>query len=267
VYAARGNRPIAYNSLAIEDLSAAFLSGRSPSEIAAQETASQSESLTHAPHSREKAPGGLDKVESVVHLEKASSTQTKANSERESPGFSGKESDRLRDVPSDPIGQRWLIHRIWPKLSKSQKSLLQDAWARFPAQGKAIRAFAAQDEDCCLKAISASAEMFQDALLGEAPLLPWETQASGCDSVPNLPSEGSCKGGDRHVDEQKSDFVSEVARSRLEAAIPILCRALKPATRLSMEKGYSRLNDGELWRSLCATFSEKRVRGVLSIIP
>jgi DNA-binding transcriptional regulator YhcF (GntR family) len=268
VYAARGNRPIAYNSLAIEDLSAAFLSGRSPSEIAAQETARQTESLTHALHSREKAPGGLDKVESVVDLGKATSTQTRANSERESPGCSEKENDRLRDVPSDPIGQRWLIHRIWPKLTKSQKSLLQDIWARFPVQDAAIRAFAAQDEDCCLKVISVSAQILQDAFLGEAPLLPWQAQASGCDSAPNFPLEASRKGVDRHVeDEQRSEFVSEVARSRLEAAIPILCRALKPATRLSMEKGYSRLSDGDLWRSLCGTFTEKRVRGVLSIIP
>jgi hypothetical protein len=267
VYAARGNRAIAYNSLAIEDLSAAFLSGRSPSEIAAQETASQSESLLHAPHSREKPLVGLDKLESAIDLGQTSLAQTGANSERESPGSSEKESDRLRDVPLDPIRQRWLIHRIWPKLTKSQKSLLQDAWARFPVQSNAIRAFAAQDEDCCFKVISVSFEILQDELLGEIPLLPWETQALGCDSVPNVPSEGRCKGGDRHVEDvQKSDCVSEVARSRLEAAIPILCRALKPATRLSMEKGYSRLNDGDLWRSLCATFSEKRVRGVLSII-
>jgi DNA-binding transcriptional regulator YhcF (GntR family) len=201
VYATRGNRPIAYNSLAIEDLSAAFRSGRSPLEVGAQEAASQGESLTHALHSSEKAPVGLDKVESAVDTGKASLTQSRANSERESPGCSEKENDRLRDLPSDVTRQRWLIHRIWPKLTKSQKSLLQDIWARFPVQDAAIRAFAAQDEDCCLKVTSVSAQILKDALLGEAPLLPWETQASGCDSVPNVPWEGSCKGGDRHVED------------------------------------------------------------------
>jgi DNA-binding transcriptional regulator YhcF (GntR family) len=267
VYMARGNRPIAYNSLAIEDLSAAFLSGRSPSEIAAQETASQSESLTHALHSREKAPGGLDKVESAVDLGKASLTQTRANSERESPGCSEKENDRLRDLPSDPIKQRWLIHRIWPKLTKSQKSLLQDAWARFPVQGKAIRVFAAQDENCCLKVILASAEILQNELLGDAPPLPWGVVTLVSSSGPKLLSDASAEVARHSEIEQKSDFISEVPRSRLDAAIPILCRAFKPATRLSMKKGYARLNDGDLWHSLCGTFTEKRVRGVLSIIP
>ncbi|HET9241536.1 MAG TPA: hypothetical protein VFO10_29995 [Oligoflexus sp.] len=267
VYAGRGNRAIAYNSLAIEDLSAAFLSGRSPLEVGAQETASQNESLTHALHSREKAPGRLDKVESADDLGKASLTQTRANSERESPGCSEKKNDRLRDLPSDPSRQRWLIHRIWPKLIKSQKSLLQDIWTRFPVQDAAIRAFAALDKDCCLKVISASAEVLQNELSGDAPPLPWDVVTLVCGSGPNTPSDAIAEVTRHSEIEQKPAFVSDVPRFRLDAAIPILCRGFKPATLRSMEKGYARLSDGDLWQSLCCTFTEKRVRGVLSIIP
>jgi hypothetical protein len=59
----------------------------------------------------------------------------------------------------------------------------------------------------------------------------------------------------------------EPPRTRLELAIPTLIREYKPATRLSMEKGFSRLGDGDLWRALCGAFTEERVREVLDAIP
>lgn len=279
VFMARGRRPIAFNSLAVEDLANAFLSGKSAAELAESEAwavARQEAFLDAArlPHSSDSSgmPAsaaddlkGGDAEGSGPSVEAAPDYEVQACRQGAKP-----KADRLRDLPSDENRQRWLIIRMWPTLIKSQKAALQALWSNFGGPEPAIRAFAARDEDSHLKVISFAAELLNAGNLAEAPPMPWDVVPSAQAMKPNVRDVPKLDSGAPVPDSVEANPLAstlELPRAGLELAIPTLIREYKPATRLSMEKGFSRLGDGDLWRSLCGTFTEKHVREVLDAIP
>jgi hypothetical protein len=178
--------------------------------------------------------------------------------------------NRLRDLPADENRQRWLIICMWPKLIKSQKAALQDIWSGSPEPATAIRAFAARDEDSHLKVISAATELLETGILAEAPPMPWDGGRPVPVRKPNLsvvPIRASRAQASDTAESNPAALLLEFPRARLDLVIPTLTREYKPATRLSMEKGFSRLSDEDLWRSLCGTFTEGRVREALNASP
>jgi DNA-binding transcriptional regulator YhcF (GntR family) len=278
VFMARGRRPIAYNSLAVEDLATAFLSGKSPTEltgsdnwaVAMQEGMLESEGLAQARHSNGMPSMVAEAMEASALKGPVFSIEAGAVSEAQKGGSEpNAKPGRLRDLPEDENRQRWLIHRMWPKLIKSQKAALQAIWSGSPDPEAAILGFAARDEDSHMKVISAAAELLGAGILPEVPPMPWDAEPPSRIQKPNLRAGSDEKAGveaPKVARENPSPLIPEFTRARLDLAVPTLTKEYKAATRLSMEKGFSRLGDADLWRSLCGTFTEARVREVLSAI-
>jgi hypothetical protein len=278
VFMARGRRLIAFNSLAVEDLANAFLSGKSAAELAASGSwavAMQEEFLNPArlPHSSDSSgmpASAADVLKASGTESSVSSVEAAHDSEAQDCRQGAKpKADRLRDLPSDENRQRWLIIRMWPTLIKSQKAALQALWSNSAGPEPSIRAFAARDEDSHLKVISTAAELLKAGILAEAPPMPWDVVPSARAFKPNLSDVTKQDSGATVPDPvgaKPPASTLQLPRARLELAIPTLIREFKPATRLSMEKGFLRLGDGDLWRSLCGTFTEERVREVLDAI-
>jgi hypothetical protein len=276
---ARGRRQIAFNSLAVEDLANAFLSGKSAAELAGsgtwavamQETVVDPARLSHSSDSSGMPASGAHDLKAPDAEGSVSFVEAAPDSEAHDcrPGAKPK-TDRLRDLPSDENRQRWLIIRMWPTLIKSQKAALQALWSNSAGPEPAIRAFAARDEDSHTKVISTAAELLKAGILAEAPPMPWDVVPSARAMKPNVrdvPKQNTGAPVPGPVGANPPASKLEPPRTRLELAIPTLIREYKPATRLSMEKGFSRLGDGDLWRALCGAFTEERVREVLDAIP
>jgi DNA-binding transcriptional ArsR family regulator len=279
VFMARGRRPIAFNSLAVEDLATAFLSGKSAAELAGsgtwavamQEAVLDAARLSHSSDSSGMPASGAHDLKAPDAEGSVSFVEAAPDSEAHDcrPGAKPK-ADRLRDLPSDENRQRWLVIRIWPTLIKSQKAALQALWSNSAGPEHAIRAFAARDEDSHMKVISTAAELLKAGILAEAPPMPWDVVPSARAMKPNVrdvPKQDSGASVLGPVRANPPASKLEPPRTRLELAITTLIREYKPATRLSMEKGFSRLGHGDLWRALCGTFTEERVREVLDAIP
>ncbi|MDQ3234526.1 MAG: helix-turn-helix domain-containing protein [Pseudobdellovibrionaceae bacterium] len=284
VFLARGRKPMGYNSMAMEDLRDGFLKGRNPVDVAgieaggaaAPKAAPECEILADTFHSSEMVPRGAQNFETTHVKESAPIHAMEPNFDSQVPRPQPtKAVDQLRDLPSEENRLRWLVHQMWPKLRKTQKTAFREAWTAAPGPESALRAFAARDGDCHLQVLAAAAELLKSGILPKALPMPWE--AAGSEAAPSFVAptrteestnqRAQVSGSGSGQQSIRNEAGPEFSRDRMNAAMSILTHVFKPNTRLSMEKGFARLTDANLWAGLCQTFTEVRLREVLRDIP
>jgi hypothetical protein len=283
VYKARGCKTMAYKSLAMDDLRIAFMDGILPRVFvdpdrnppaAAGNPALECEKMAHTSHSRENChltvvsseqPDGRSGVESLSSDEVSAAPAHELESLDVVPVPSDK--DPLADLPTDEIRQRWIVHRMWPKMGKILKSKLQSLWSSTPDQ--ALRLFGAKE---MALVTAAAADLLNVGILRDAdvPPLPWENQ-----STLVIPSANPhvvllaeiAKRQEMMAAGKIAESDAPLTRARLDHAFMLLAKDLKFNDRFRMRQRLDAMSDKNFHLHLVATYGVERTQEVLDGIP
>lgn len=269
VFLARGRRPMAYNSLAMEDLRDGFLRGAPAVELAGIGTdEAGGAAAPKIPREREANSDNAavpsnsnEKPAPIAFVSSQDEDQGEAGRGADEPRSGAPASVRsqavLRDLPEDENRMRWLVHEFWPKVRRTWKAEIARLWT-IEEPRAALHSFAGQEPAFEPILMAAAGELLKKGILPKAPPLPWETRAEVTSvPTPDLPVPSS----------MAAESAQSLARARLNEALSLLARDFKMSTRFSMEKGFARLSDEDFLKQLGATFSEDRVQEVLRDIP
>lgn len=280
VYKARGCKTMAYKSLAMDDLRIAFMDGILPRVFvdpnppaAAGNPALECEKMAHTSHSRANCPLTVVSSEQAhdrVEPDSLNSAEVFAApaSELEPVDMPvPSDKDPLADLPTDPIRQRWIVHRMWPKLGKILKTKLQNLWLSSPDQ--ALRLFG--DKEMVL-VTTAAADLLTVGILrdSDVPPLPWENQPNPVVALGNphvvLLAE-IAKRQEMMAAGKGAESNAQLTRNRLDHAFMLLAKDLKFNERFRTRQRLDAMNDKEFHLHLVATYGPERTQEVLDGIP